>query len=111
MIDPNSIENKFVGKRKDGESLNRTDTKMMIHAILRGYIDAQHEHAEEFRQTLLDVMKDPSSRQRVDAVKAFSAMAGDSAKIYEALDKMERLDEGQATENIGLQIFFEEDKG
>ena len=110
MIDPDSIQNKIVGKRKDGERLNRTDTKMLIQAVLNKWITAQDEHAEEIRSTLLDVMKDKESRQRVDAAKAFSAMAGDAARVFEVADKIERLDADKPTENVGIQIIFEEAK-
>jgi len=111
MIDPESVDNKIVGKRKDGERLNRTDTKMLIQSVMRGWIDAQHEHADEIIGVLRDVMQDPNSRQRVDAAKAFAAMAGDTARVYEVVDKIERLDEDRPTDNIGIQIIFEEDKG
>jgi uncharacterized protein (DUF2267 family) len=111
MIDPDSIQNKIVSKRKDGERLNRTDTKMLIKAVLDKWITAQDEHADEIRDALLQVMRDPKSRQRVDAAKAFSQMAGESARVFEVADKIERLDAGENTENIGINIIFEEDRG
>jgi hypothetical protein len=110
MMDGDSIQNKIVSKRKDGERLNRTDTKMLIKAVLDKWITAQDDHAEEIRQTLLEVMKDKKSRQRVDAAKAFSAMAGEAARVFEVADKIERLDGGEATENIRI-VQYVVDKG
>jgi CRISPR/Cas system-associated protein Cas5 (RAMP superfamily) len=110
MMDGEGIQNKIVSKRKDGERLNRTDTKMLIQAVLNKWITAQDEYADEIRQTLLEVMKDKESRQRVDAAKAFSAMAGEAARVFEVADKIERLDGGEATENIRI-VQYVVDKG
>lgn len=112
MLDPENIENKdLVSRRKDGERLNRTETRMLIQSVLQGWITAQHEDAPLIRKTLKEVMSDPDSRQRVDAAKAYSAMAGDTARVFEVVDKIDRLDAGENTENIGINIIFEEDRG
>lgn len=104
------IDNKIVGKRKDGERLNRTDTKLLIQSVLHGWITAQDEDAPMIRETLRQVMQDPNSRQRVDAAKAYSQMAGETARVFEVMDKIERLDGGEATENIRV-VQYVVDKG
>jgi hypothetical protein len=110
MIDPDSVENKIVSRKSDG-SLKRSETKLLIQSVLHGWVNAQDEYADEIRETLRQVMRDPDSRQRVDAAKAFAAMAGDTARVFEVVDKIERLDAGENTENIGINIIFEEDRG
>jgi hypothetical protein len=107
MIDPQSVDNKIIDRTSSGKP-KRSDTKLVIQHVLAGLVDAQNKYADEIVSTLLEVMADPKSRQRVDAAKALAVMIGDTAKAYEMLDKIERLDENKPTDNIGLQIIFEE---
>jgi hypothetical protein len=111
MIDPDSVSNKAIVKlRDDGKPLSRSDTKLIIQGVLNKWITAQSKNADLIIETLQQVMSDPKSRQRVDAAKALAAMAGDSARVLEVVDKIERLDNDQPTENMGIQIIFEEAK-
>lgn len=109
MIDKGDIQNKLVSTDQSG-GMKRTDTKRMIQSVLAGWITAQDEDAGLIRDTLRQVMNDPDSRQRVDATKAYSQMAGETARVLEVLDKIERLDGGEATENIRV-VQYVVDKG
>jgi|GEM_PF-5070764 len=109
MIDPDSVDNKFIRTDQSG-NLKRSETKLLIQSVLKGWVTAQDKNAPLIIQTLQEVMSDPNSRQRVDAAKALATMAGDSARVLEVVDKIERLDNDQTTDNIGLQIIFEEAK-
>jgi hypothetical protein len=104
-LDPDSPQNKGIKSRE--RSLMRDS----MRAIVAGWVKPNDPAWAKILSTVDRVMDSDDDR----AARAAAALRVEMFKVAQAFldsdDKIDRLDTGQATENMGIKIIYEQDNG
>jgi hypothetical protein len=104
-LDPDSPQNK--GSKSRERSLMRD----CMRAIAKGWIRPDDPAWAKVLETVSRVMDSDDDRAARSAAATRIEMFKVAQAFLESDDKIDRLDSGQATENMGIRIIYEQDNG
>ena len=90
----------------------RASLRTLQRAVINGW-DVPAEAKKDLPSMCLAIAMDSErpERDRLRAIEVLRAMERDNLEAAQALDRIERLDNGQSTENVATKITLSFDKG
>jgi hypothetical protein len=113
MIDPDSIRNKgpLDPDAVENDKRHRGLLKTQITAVINNWINPDSPVWSKVMRNAEVLQDSEDPRVAHNASLLAIRMMELAQKHAEFQDKTDRLDAGQATENMGIRIVYEEDKG
>ena len=110
MLDGDGVENKSLAKRKhrtSDQALQRGILADLRRVVASGY-SVTPKQRDLWMQYAQEIASDPSSTktERINALKLLGSFDAENTNKLALADKLDRLDHGDATENVEVKIRF-----
>ena len=110
MLDGDGVENKSLAKRKQrtsDQALQRGILADLRRVVASGY-SVTPKQRDLWMQYAQEIASDPSSTktERINALKLLGSFDAENTNKLALADKLDRLDHGDATENVEVKIRF-----